>query len=189
MGTILAAGIFASGQRYGDMARQAGIWIAVIVILTVGYEYRFELQDSAGRVASALVPGLPVSTQSANGDIQVTLNRRGRHFVAVGKVNGTRQSFLIDTGASTVVLTEANAEKAGYETRRLNYVIPVSTANGTAMAARISGVELAIGGIERRNMDVLVAKDSQLASNLLGMSFLDSLSSYEVQRDKMVLRD
>ena len=57
------------------------------------------------------------------------------------------------------------------------------------MAARISGVDITIGGIERRGMVALVARDSQIQSNLLGMNFLDTLSSFEFQRDRMILRN
>lgn len=188
-GAVLAAGLFASGQRFGQMARQAGIWLAVLVVLVVGYEYRFELQESAARVTSGLMPGTAITQTSADGDLSVTIQRRGRHFETVGTVNGSRQEFLVDTGASTVVLTEANARKAGIDPETLNYRIPVATANGTAMAARVSDIEVAIGGIVRPGMTALVARDGQLSSNLLGMNFLDTLHSFEVQRDRMVLRN
>jgi aspartyl protease family protein len=187
--TVLAAGIFASGQRFGDLARQAGIWLAIIIMLVIGYEYRFELQHSASRVTSGLLPGQPISSQNTDGDIAVTLNRTGQHFRSTGLVNGTSQDFLVDTGASTVVLTESNARKAGYDPDKLNFTIPVSTANGVTMAARLSGVDIAIGGITRSGMIVLVAKDNQLDANLLGMNFLDTLSSYEVRRDRMILHN
>ncbi|WP_193177463.1 retropepsin-like aspartic protease family protein [Oricola nitratireducens] len=188
-GTVLAAGLFASGQRFGEMARQAGIWLAIIIMLVIGYEYRFELHDTAARVTSGLIPGEPVSSQSADGSLSVTINRRGRHFETSGTVNGSRQTFLVDTGASTVVLTEENARKAGIDPDSLDFHIPVATANGTAMAARVTGLDIAIGGITRRNITALVASDSQLSSNLLGMNFLDTLHSFEVRRDRMVLRN
>lgn len=188
-GAVLAAGLFASGQRFGQMARQAGIWLAVLIVLVVGYEYRFELQESAARVTSGLIPGTAITQTSADGDLSVTIQRRGRHFETVGTVNGSRQEFLVDTGASTIVLTEANARKAGIDPETLDYRIPVATANGTAMAARISGIEVAIGGIVRPGMIALIARDGQLSSNLLGMNFLDTLHSFEVQRDRMVLRN
>ena len=186
---VLAAGLFASGQRFGQMARQAGLWLAVLIVLVVGYEYRFELQASAARVTSGLMPGTAITQTSAEGDLSVTIQRRGRHFETVGTVNGSRQEFLVDTGASTIVLTEANARKAGIDPETLDYRIPVATANGTAMAARVSDIEVAIGGIVRPGMIALVARDGQLSSNLLGMNFLDTLSSFEFQRDRMILRN
>ncbi|MFZ2099762.1 MAG: TIGR02281 family clan AA aspartic protease [Oricola sp.] len=188
-GTVLAATLIASGKRFGELARQAGIWLAIIVMLVIGYEYRFDLKESAVRVTSGLMPREPVSAQGADGTMSVTIRKIGRHFETAGMVNGARQDFLVDTGASTVVLTEANARKAGIDPDTLDFRIPVSTANGKTMAARVTGVQVAIGNIVRPNLTVLVAQDGQLDSNLLGMNFLDTLHSYEVQRDRMVLRN
>jgi predicted Fe-S protein YdhL (DUF1289 family) len=77
------------GPALRQMARQAGIWIAIIVMLVVGYEYRFELQESGG--ARDIRPDArPAITQtSVNGDLSVTIQRRGRHFEVVGAVNGS----------------------------------------------------------------------------------------------------
>ena len=107
----------------------------VIAVLVIGYENRFELQETAARVTSGLMPGEPI-TQSTDGALSVTINRRGRHFETTGTVNGTRQEFLVDTGASTVVLTETNARKAGIDPESLNYIIPVATANGWPQPAQ-----------------------------------------------------
>jgi aspartyl protease family protein len=189
LGTVLAAGLFASGQRFGSMARQAGIWLAFLVMLVVGYEYRFELQDSAGRIASVLLPGQPITSENASGDQTVTINRAGSHFTTSGFVNGSSQTFLVDTGATTVVLTESNAREAGYETNALNFSIPVATANGMTQAARIDDVMIEIGGISRSGIIALVARDNALGSNLLGMNFLDTLTSFEIRRDRLVLTD
>ncbi|WP_421849648.1 retropepsin-like aspartic protease family protein [Oricola sp.] len=189
LGTVLAAGLFASGQRFGTMARHAAIWLALLIVLVVSYEYRYELQNSAGRVASVLLPGQPVSSTDSQGRQTVTINRRGQHFVTRGTINGADQSFLVDTGASTIVLTESSARSAGYEVENLRFTVPVATANGTAMAARINDLDIEIGGIGRTNMLALVARDSALGSNLLGMNFLDTLSSFEVTRDRLVLRN
>lgn len=134
-GAVVAAGIFASGQRFGKLLQQAGIWLAVLVMLLIGYEYRFELREIAARVTTGLVPGTAVTQTGADGSLTVTIQRNGRHFEAVGAINGARQTFLVDTGASTVVLTETNARKAGIDPASLDYIIPMVTANGMAMAA------------------------------------------------------
>lgn len=190
LGAVLAAGLFASGQRFGALARQAGLWLGLILILVVGYEYRYELRDATARVTSGLLPHEPISSESRDGSVTVTISRSlGRHFETTGTVNGIRQSFLVDTGASTVVLTESNARKAGIDPQGLNYRVPVSTANGRTLAAQVSGIRIAVGDIVRPDMTILVTHDSDLRENLLGMSFLDTLESYEVRRDRLVLRD
>lgn len=188
-GSVIAAGIVASRQRFGSLLVQAMIWIVVGLVLVIGYSYRFELGQVANRVGATIVPGMPISTTGKNGEIAVNIGRSGTHFETSGTVNGTAQDFIVDTGASAVVLTTDNARKAGYDVRTLDYSIPVTTANGTAMAARIPGVEISIGGITRNDVTTLVAPGSQLATNLLGMSFLGTLTSFEVRRDRLILRD
>jgi aspartyl protease family protein len=71
----------------------------------------------------------------------------------------------------------------------LNFSIRTQTANGTGRAARASIDQFYLGGIERRNMTVLVAEPGRLAQSLLGQQFLESLHSYEKRGDRLTLRD
>ncbi|MOA67884.1 hypothetical protein D3C78_1952410 [compost metagenome] len=63
------------------------------------------------------------------------------------------------------------------------------TANGPAMAAHVRLDEIAIGPISRRNVRAMVARDGMLDESLLGMSFLSTLSSLNMQTDELRLRD
>jgi aspartyl protease family protein len=65
----------------------------------------------------------------------------------------------------------------------------VMTANGRAMAAPVRLEEISIGPISRRNVRAMVAEDGRLAESLLGMSFLSTLSSLQMQTDELRLRD
>lgn len=188
IGSLVASGVLASRQRGGTMAAQALAWLLVIVALVAGYEYRTELSIMANRVTSGLIPGAAITTRG-DGATTVTLTRRGASFITAAKVNGTDTRFVVDTGATTVVLTTGTAAEAGLDMDALRYTIPVATANGMteAAAARVSTIE--IGGILRRNVSVLVARDGQLFENLLGINFLDTLSAYEVRGNRMVLTD
>jgi len=103
-------------------------------------------------------------------------------FIASG---GFAASF--DTGASAVVLTAEDARRAGVETSRLVFDVPVATANGGAMAAEARLDQVAIGPIVMRNVPALVARRGALDESLLGMSFLERLKSYTVERDRLVM--
>ena len=103
------------------------------------------------------------------------------------RVNGARASFLFDTGASAVVLTAADARRAGVDASRLAFDVPVATANGAAMAAEVWLDQIAIGPIVMRNVPALIARPGALDESLLGMSFLERLKSYAVERDRLVL--
>jgi len=189
LGTLVASGLVAGRQRLGSMARQGLIWIGIIIALVTGYEYRYELQNAASRVTAGLIPGAPISATSADGAQTVTISRNSRHFATTARVNGEPLRFIVDTGASTVVLTHENAGGIGLDTAALNYVIPVATANGMTRAAPVRLQTMEVGGIVRNDVDALVAEPNELFENLLGMTFLDTLSGFEVRGDRLILRD
>jgi aspartyl protease family protein len=187
---VIAGGMFGSTRRVGDTLRSLALWAVILLALVAGYQYRYELQDFASRVSAGLVPGSPVSVTNAEGETTVMLEKLSSgHFEAQALVNGRAVDMMLDTGATTTVLTARDAAAAGFDLAGLNYQVPVSTANGMAMAARIVLDEIGIGKITRSNMPALVAAEGMLEQSLLGMNFLGTLSGYDVRGDRMILRD
>jgi aspartyl protease family protein len=86
------------------------------------------------------------------------------------------------------VLTQEAAKAAGLPLEVLHYSVNVDTANGRARAAPVTLDRVSIGGITERSVPALVAQPGQLRANLLGMSFLNRLQSWEVRGDRLVLR-
>ncbi len=172
----------------GGLARILGgaaIWAAIILGLTGVYAYRFEASEIADRVIAELFPGEPQIGQSG----EVIVNRRlGGEFVVPAKVNGARVAFLFDTGASVVVLRAQDAQRVGVDAAGLDYDVSVVTANGAAMAAETRLDQIAIGPIVMRNVRTLVARPGALSESLLGMSFLERLQSYTVERGRLILK-
>lgn len=173
--------------RAADLARALGsaiVWALLLLALTGVYAYRYEAADFFGRVAAELMPAEPQVGQGG----EVIVNRRlNGEFAVAARVNGARVTFLFDTGASVVVLTAADARQAGINPAGLAYDVPVTTANGQALAAPVRLDEIAVGPIAMRNVRALVAKPGALEESLLGMSFLERLKSYAVERDRLVL--
>jgi aspartyl protease family protein len=173
--------------RPSDIARvvsTATIWAIAFIALTGVYAYRFEASAIVGRIAGELFPSEP---QVGRGG-EVIVNRRlSGEFAIAGRVNAARVTFLFDTGASAVVLTAEDAKRAGVETSRLVFDVPVATANGGAMAAEVRLDQVAVGPIVMRNVPALVARRGALDESLLGMSFLEQLKSYTVERDRLVM--
>ena len=93
------------------------------------------------------------------------------------------------TGATTTVLTAADARRAGFDTADLSYTVPVATANGMARAAQVRVDALGVGRIVRTNVPVLVAEGQALGQSLLGMNFIGTLAGFDVRGDRMILRD
>ena len=96
--------------------------------------------------------------------------------------------MVLDTGASSVVLTQEAAKAAGLPIEVLNYTVNVDTANGRTRAAPVTLDRLAVGGLTERAVPALVVQSGQLKNNLLGMSFLNRLASWEVRGDKLRMR-
>jgi aspartyl protease family protein len=171
-------------QRFSHALESALIWLAVAVLLVLGYTYRFELSDVAERVLAELVPGRAAS----RGRTVEIARGGGGSFAVATQVNGARVSMVLDTGASAVVLTHEAARAAGLPLEVLNYSVNIDTANGRARAAPVTLDRMSIGGIIERSVPALIAPSGQLRTSLLGMSFLNRLESWEVRGDKLLLR-
>jgi aspartyl protease family protein len=185
--------ILLSGERNRPLqaVRDLLIWAAIALALVAGYSYREELSGIATRVVGELAPAgrmISVST-TEEGERAVRVRRRlDGHFVVRASVNGQAMTLLVDTGATTVVLRPADAQRVGIDTRDLNYTVAVHTANGTTYAAPVHLRAIAVGPLIVRDVNALVAPPGSLKENLLGMSFLRRLRSYEFSKDFLTLR-
>lgn len=190
LGIVIAAGIVGSGMRFGLITRSLAIWLAIILVLVAGYQYRYELQDIASRVTAGLIPGSPLSMFDDEGRAAVMVERMANgHFETRVEIDGTLVDVMIDTGATGTVLTAEDARRVGFEPGDLVFDVPVMTANGRANAARVTVDEIRIGDIARRDMSLLVAESGRLERSLLGMNFIGSLSGFDMRGERLLLRD
>lgn len=184
---VFAGGAFARRHRAAELLGSLVLWVGIFGAVGVGYAYRDELMSVVSRVSGELQPGVAV-VDSERG---TAVFRRGfgGHFEIAATVNGHTTPMTFDTGASAVVLTRADAQAAGIDLSALRYTIPVSTANGTGMAARARLKSIEVGGIVRRNIPAFVAEDGALDTSLLGMTFLETLGRYSVTQNSLELQD
>jgi len=183
--------IFAGGlvlvvfrDRLSKALEASLFWLAICLLLVVGYSYRFELRDIGDRIIAELVPG-HVAGHGRN--VQI-VRGSGGDFGVAAHINGAKIAMVLDTGASSVVLTQEAAKAAGLPIEVLNYTVNVDTANGHTRAAPVTLDRLAVGGLTERAVPALVAQPGQLKTNLLGMTFLNRLESWEVRADKLRMR-
>lgn len=171
-------------ERLSKALEALMFWAVVGLLLVVGYTYRFELRDAADRVIAELMPG-HVAGHGRN--VEVVRSRSG-DFSLAAHINGARVPMVLDTGASSVMLTQEAAKAAGLPIEVLDYSVNVDTANGRTRAAAITLDRVAVGGLTERAVPALVAQRGQLKNNLLGMSFLNRLQSWEVRGDRLRMR-
>lgn len=147
----------------------------------------------AALLAAATVPRLvgeaprPRAAVAEESGTHTLFADRGGHFWADAMVDGTHVSFLVDTGATMIVLTGEDARRIGIDVDALAYRRKVATANGVIPVAEVRIPEVEVGGIGIRNVDALVPQLDGLETSLLGMNFLKRLSRFEIDGNRMVL--
>ena len=118
----------------------------------------------------------------------VMLIKSDGHYWARTLVNRKASvDFMVDTGASTVALTQDDAQKMGLRPRDLTYDIEIRTAGGITYGADVVIDSIRIGEVEVRDVRGVVMQDV-LTQSLLGMSFLRELYSYEFRSDRLIIR-
>ena len=162
----------------------AAVWIALALLLVLGYSYRAELTGLKDRVMGEL---LPHGGTSAGGGALAFRPAMDGHFYVEGRIDGVPVRFLVDTGASWVVLSPADARRIGLEPEHLDYSLRIVTANGEGRAAAMPPAAIEVGDYRVDGVRVIV-NEAPLSESLLGMSFLDRLAGYEVRDGALILR-
>lgn len=161
--------------------RDAALWLGIIVALVLGYSFRNDIKHS--RLAGELIPARIQTT--ADGGLSVTMATDG-HFHIEAEVDGALLYFLIDTGASDIVLSKQDAARAGFDVDTLNYSRTYSTANGLVSGAPVRIRTMNIGSLTLHDLPASVG-GGNLDSSLLGMSFLKQFSRYSVDGNRLTL--
>ncbi len=188
---FMAGAAHVTKGRLAEAIKALGSWVAIGLVFVVLYAYRAELGEVRDRVVQELQPGTvtTVSPGGGIGPVVVRIRRTGDgHFLARAQVNGRSIRMIVDTGASTVVLKPEDAQRAGIALNSLDYTVPVDTANGRALAARVKLDRVSLGDLTIERVDALVTKRGALHQSLLGMSFLSRLQSYEFSGNQLSMR-
>jgi aspartyl protease family protein len=187
----VAIAVFAGGlvlvlfRNHITKALEAALfWVVIALLLAVAYAYRAELQEAGDRVLAELIPG----RAATHGHVVEIVRGKSGDFSIHTSINGAKVAMLLDTGASSVILTQDAAKAAGLPIDMLAYTVNVDTANGRTHAAPVTLDRIVVGGLTERQVPALVVQAGGLKSNLLGMTFLNRLESWEVRGDKLRLR-
>ncbi|MBU3886943.1 TIGR02281 family clan AA aspartic protease [Methylosinus sporium] len=135
----------------------------------------------------AYAPVAPATPNAAIGEAIIPADRLGQYSANV-EIEGQRVRMLVDTGASTVVLSYEDAAAIGCLPAPADFKYPAQTANGVAHMAWVKLREARLGQVALRDVDAYVAERGALGASLLGMTFLSRLSHIEAGNGKLVLR-
>jgi aspartyl protease family protein len=162
-----------------------GVLVLMLMGASVGIALIFKDPERAARASDSVSALLRNHTDSAR-VVQIPRGQAGE-FTLQAKINGVAAPMVVDTGATSVVLTYETAKAAGLPLELLDYDVDLETAGGHTKAARLTLDRLSIGKLVERSVPALVVPHGQMKSNLLGMSFLDRMESWEVRADRLVL--
>lgn len=176
--------LFSGRLKFFSMLKYSGIWIIIFLFLGTGYSYRYEFSEWFGRIKMNLLPSTieNISEQV----VAVTISKDG-HFYVQAEVNSVPILFLLDTGATSISLKEEDATRIGIDTNDLNYNVNVSTANGKSQCAYIRLTSIKVGSIKFHDVPALISKKGTQDISLLGMTFLNSLKSYKVEKGRIIM--
>jgi len=183
---IFVTGMLLTAFRWklSEAFEAAMLWLVVVAFILVGYTYRTEVGEVGERVLAQIIPGYVASRGRV---VELSRGRAGE-FPVTTRVNGARIAMILDTGASAVMLTQDAARAAGLPLEVLSYTVSLETANGRTRAAPVTIDRLAIGNIVERSVPALIVPSNGLKTNLLGMTFLNRLESWQVKGNRLQMR-
>lgn len=157
------------------------VWLVVILGIVFAYSYKDEFMNS--RIMAELLPNQ--ARINSDGSVALRSSSDG-HYHVEAKVNGVAVNFMIDTGASDVVLSKEDAERIGINTAALTYSRTYQTANGATGGAAIQLKRLQIGSFILDDFPASV-NEGELSGSLLGMTALKKLGDIRIEGDQMVI--
>lgn len=179
----------------GWAVRQVALWSIVAGIGFAAYTYRDVLfgpqaprESQEQRTAKQPARTAKASRKASRPASRALTIRAsaGGHFVIEADVDGADIRFMVDTGATEVVLTPEDAARIGFDLRARHFTRQFNTAGGVIRAAPVTLRRLRIGQLVLRDVEAWV-NEAPLFVSLLGMSFLKRLDGYEVQDGKLIL--
>ena len=171
------------GVGFGRLLRMAFGWVAIFGVILIAFAYRDETQGILNRVIGDLDPA---RGRVEGGEFRVQARDDG-HFWVRAEINDEPVLFLVDTGATDIVLTADSARRVGIDVSRLTFDRVASTANGAVRGAGARVEKLEVGPIVRTDVPVSVTEGA-LDTNLLGMAFIRTLGGWRVEGETLIMR-
>lgn len=177
LGSVIAFWFFTAGRRsMNKMLQQAAVW----ALIFIGAIAAYGMWDD---IRSTVVPRQSVFQEA--GRIEVPRARDG-HYYVVANVNDVPVQFVVDTGASGVVLSKEDAAAAGIDLDRLAFVSQAQTANGTVAIARTRTQSFGFPGAEIAGFSVSV-NAGEMGQSLLGMTYLQQFRNFQIADGVLIL--
>jgi len=172
-------------RRYSNVPviKYGLLWLLIFFTIAIFYSYKDIFYSTKDRLLAELVPGYKIEHE---GEIIVKKADDG-HYYIYAEINDHKFRFLIDTGASHVLISQSMAESIGIDLNKLVFNNRAETANGTVRTASIVVDNFKVGEMKFTNFPICV-NQVELSKPLLGMTFLKKLKSYEFVNDMLIMK-
>lgn len=170
---LVFSGIGLRRFKFGQLMRTAVIWVFAFGLLAGIY----------GLWETRLDP-IPQAVVSS-GKVDIPRHSDG-HFYLTAQVDGQPVRFLIDTGATEIILTQQDAERVGINLSTLTFLGRAQTANGEVAIAPVTLADVSVGNIRNTNLRAWVNR-GDMSQSLLGMSYLNTWDKIEISKDSITL--
>lgn len=175
--TVIAGYFFMSARgRMGKTLQMAGIWVLIFIGAIAGVGL---WQD----IRTTVLP--QQATFVENGEVMVPRAPDGHYYLNIS-INGQPVDFVVDTGATDIVLTRQDAARVGLPPEDLNFLGQAMTANGIVQTAMVRLDELELGPFVDRGVRASV-NGGEMSQSLLGMSYLQRFDSIQIADNRLIL--
>ncbi|MFT6331894.1 MAG: aspartyl protease family protein [Lentimonas sp.] len=181
---FIASSLFFNKRiKASKMLAQLAIWVIIILVILGLYSFRFEFINLKNRIIGELFPSKVA--RIGDGKIAINMSKNGHFYINI-LVNGNKVRFMVDTGASDIVLNYSDAKKSGIDFKEISSFRKYQTANGLVMKGVTTIREMSVGEIKFNDFTVAIS-NKDMGTSLLGMSFLNKFSKYEFYQDRLIL--
>ncbi|MDE1130538.1 MAG: TIGR02281 family clan AA aspartic protease [Ascidiaceihabitans sp.] len=174
-GVLIAAGLWArSRNNLSQTAQHAAIWVLIFIAAIAAFGLWGDLERHLG-----------VQSDDGNKRIEIPISRNGHYNLRLS-INDVAVDFVVDTGATDIVLSQADASRVGLDIGNLAFAGRASTANGVVETARVTLDKIEIASVIDRNVSAVVNK-GELFGSLLGMGYLQRWGRIEIENGVLTL--
>jgi aspartyl protease family protein len=176
LGTAIGGSAIVAGRtNMGKMAQQAAIWALIFVGVVGAYGLWEDISNDVTTRQSFI-----------DGDtVKVPRSPDGHYYLTL-EINGTPVEFVVDTGASQVVLSQLDARRIGIDPASLRYSGSANTANGVVRTAPVVLDKVALGDMVELQLPAVV-NGGPMDESLLGMTYLGLYGRIEISNGVLVL--
>ncbi|SHH23049.1 retropepsin-like aspartic protease family protein [Marivita hallyeonensis] len=177
LGAVLVFWFFVQNRQSLNKTLQQGALWGLIFLGTVAAVGLW------GDIRQTVHPQQMVMTDA--GRIEVPRGPDGHYYLTLD-INETPVRFVVDTGATSMVLTQADAARVGLDDEDMIFYSEAMTANGVVRTAPVRLDDVALGPFHDRNVRAFV-NEGEMTKSLLGMEYLNRFARLEIANGRLVL--